>query len=212
MPPGYKDANDAEKKEAGQRYVYGDLIIWKSVIAKAKNDKVDVIFLTNDNKEDWYEKYKGQTKGPRFELYREFHKMAGQDIMIMSEATFLKEMKEQTKVRVKDSSIEDAERAIMEGSSFDWLRPFDLSWPLGRSLASSSLRPNTILNVSGSLTDFEPVVLKDLPNLYDYPTLPIDPKTGLIDTGYLERMQANKFLQLGNLVKKDDSNKGDIKG
>jgi hypothetical protein len=212
VPPGYKDANDAEKKEAGQRYVYGDLIIWKSVISKAKKDRVDIIFLTNDNKEDWYEKYKGQTKGPRFELlYREFHKKAGQDIMIMSEATFLKEMKEQTKVHVKDSSIEDAERAIIEGSSFDWLRPFDLRWPLGR-LASPSLRSNTILDVQGSLTDFEPVVLKDLPSLYDYPTLPIDPKIGLIDMDYLERMQANPFLQLGNLVKKKDGNEGDKKG
>lgn len=121
VPPGYKDANDKEKKDAGLRYVYGDLIIWKSVMAKAKKDKVDIIYLTNDNKEDWYEKYKGQTKGPRFELFREFHRETGQDIIIMSEASFLSEMKEKKSVKVRNASIEDAQWAMKTDFSNEWM-------------------------------------------------------------------------------------------
>ena len=121
VPPGYKDASNNEKKEAGQRYIYGDLIIWKSVIKKAKKEKVDIIFLTNDNKEDWFEKYKGQTKGPRFELLREFHKETGRDIIIMTEAAFLKEVKEKTSVEVKESSIEDAEGATVASDFYSRL-------------------------------------------------------------------------------------------
>ena len=207
VPPGYKDANDAEKKGAGQRYVYGDLIIWKSVIAKAKKDKVDIIFLTNDNKEDWYEKYKGQTKGPRFELFREFHREAGQDIIIMSEAAFLKEMKEKKSVKVKDASIEDAERAISPGASFDWMKPLDLGWPLHRTIDASSLSPNTIVDLSGSLTNFEPVVYRGVTALEDYPSFLVNPKTGLIDTGYLDRIKDNPFIHL----KIDDEDKKDDK-
>lgn len=130
VPPGYKDATNKDKIEAGERYVYGDLIIWKAIIQKARKDKVDVILLTNDNKEDWYERHKGQAKGPRFELFREFHKETRQDIIIMSEATFLKEMKEKNSVKVKDSSIEDAQMAFKPDYSYEWLNPIEVKWPL----------------------------------------------------------------------------------
>ena len=68
--------------------------------------------MTNDNKEDWFEKYKGRTKGPRFELIREFHKETGRDIIILTEAAFLKEANSKTGVEVKKSSIDDAENAL----------------------------------------------------------------------------------------------------
>lgn len=112
LPPGYKDLANKDKKEAGLRFLYGDLIIWLSVIRKAKEDKKDVILLTNDTKEDWYDKHKGQMKGPRFELLREFHKETGRDIIIMTEAAFLAEARAKTGVEVQKSSIEDAEKAL----------------------------------------------------------------------------------------------------
>ena len=154
VPPGYKDANDPAKKEAGERYIYGDLIIWKSVLAKAREDKVDIIFLTNDNKEDWYEKYKGQTRGPRFELLREFHKETNQDIIILSEASFLKEMKEKNSVKVKDSSIEDAQGA----SSFVWHSPLEWNWPYVNSF-DRALSPNTVLGVPNTVLGVPDMVL-----------------------------------------------------
>lgn len=130
VPPGYKD-NTSEKKEVGERYLYGDLLIWKSVIQKAKGDSIDVIFVTNDNKEDWYEIAKGKTKGPRFELLREFHAETGKDIIIISEASLLKEIKAKTSIKVKDSSIEDAKMAIKTDNSYDsFLNKFHLSRPL----------------------------------------------------------------------------------
>lgn len=168
MPPGYRDAQNNEKKEAGQRYIYGDLIIWKSVIKKAKEDKVDIIFLTNDNKEDWFEKYKGQTKGPRFELLREFHKETDQDIIIMSEAAFLKEMKEKTSVEVKESSIEDAEGATAESDFYSkLLNVRGVNWPFIRypSLADSAF---TVQSPISGITAFgSPPGLVNEPSLAD---------------------------------------------
>lgn len=168
VPPGYKDATDKEKKEAGQRYIYGDLIIWKSVIKKAKDDKVDIIFLTNDNKEDWFERYKGQTKGPRFELLREFHKETDQDIIIMSEAAFLKEMKEKTSVEVKESSIEDAEGATAESDFYSkLLNVRGVNWPFIRypSLADSAF---TVQSPISGITAFgSPPGLVNEPSLAD---------------------------------------------
>lgn len=119
VPPGYKDVTP-EKRAAGSRYVFGDLIIWKSVLRKAKTESSSILFLTNDAKEDWYEREKGQTKGPRFELIREFHKETEQDIIIMSEAGFLREIKNRSILGVTDSSIEDAEQASSHVARFSW--------------------------------------------------------------------------------------------
>ena len=48
IPPGYKDA---ETKEGIRQY--GDLIIWKELLRYARQQKCDVIFVTNDAKPDW---------------------------------------------------------------------------------------------------------------------------------------------------------------
>lgn len=177
VPPGYKDFNNKEKKEAGERYVYGDLIIWKSVIAKAKKDKVTIIFLTNDNKEDWYEKYRGHTKGPRFELIREFHKETMQDIILMSEASFLTEMKNRTSVSVKDSSITDAERAVNVDSVRDLLKSFNPNYELRDQMLSMYLSPNALLGAQSPLSindtmHYDPFRVEDYSKfLTPYPTL-----------------------------------------
>lgn len=182
VPPGYKDVTQ-EKKEAGKRYVYGDLIIWKAVIRKAKEDKVDIIFLTNDNKEDWYEKEKGQTKGPRFELLREFHKESEQDVIIMSEAAFLKETKERTSIKVKDSSIKDAEQAFSHlPSVLDLTRPYNTVLPYG-SQDYYSLFPKDRIVLNGSadaLSYFDPLHSMGGSPSAETPYLIFDEKTGLM--------------------------------
>ena len=204
VPPGYKDANDKDKKEAGQKYVYGDLIIWKSVIQKAKKDKIDVVFLTNDNKEDWYERYKGQAKGPRFELFREFHKETGQDIIIMSEATFLKEMKDKNSVKVKDSSIEDALRALEPKYSFGWYNPVKFTWPLIQSSEGGSLQ-NGILDIPIISDGVKPSVPY---NIYDDALMMIDPTTGLINFRKLSEPLQNPYIKF---IKDEDDKKDENK-
>lgn len=70
IPPGYKDLS--EKKNEGNRSLYGDLIVWKQVITKAKEIDESIIFITDDLKEDWWYKFKGKTISPRPELIKEF--------------------------------------------------------------------------------------------------------------------------------------------
>lgn len=73
IPPGFRDI----KKDAGDLDKFGDLIIWKDLIAKAKNDGRPVIFISDDAKEDWWWIYRGKKIGPRPELVEEF--LAGSD-------------------------------------------------------------------------------------------------------------------------------------
>lgn len=80
VPPGYSDM----KKQGGDSSLssrcrpYGDLIIWKEIIAKAKQASTPIIFVTDDGKEDWWLRFKGKTIGPRPELIKEFRSEVSQ--------------------------------------------------------------------------------------------------------------------------------------
>jgi hypothetical protein len=70
IPPGYRDG---KKDASGDPFrKYGDLIIWKQIINKAKEATKPVIFVTDDKKDDWWLEQSGRTIGPRAELLQEF--------------------------------------------------------------------------------------------------------------------------------------------
>lgn len=71
IPPGYKDASK-KKNDNLTNNMYGDLIVWKQILEFAKTHKKNIIYVTNDQKEDWWNNVKGQTIGPRVELRKEF--------------------------------------------------------------------------------------------------------------------------------------------
>ncbi|MGG3131327.1 PIN-like domain-containing protein [Bacillus pumilus] len=76
IPPGYKDV----KGKKGIKFYngvqvqnkYGDYILWRQVLDYAKKNESNVIFLTDEKKEDWWYEAKGRTIGPRIELLNEF--------------------------------------------------------------------------------------------------------------------------------------------
>ncbi|HTV55674.1 MAG TPA: PIN-like domain-containing protein [Terriglobia bacterium] len=86
IPPGYKDI----RKDAGEFDKFGDLIIWKDIIAKAKADKRPIIFISDDVKEDWWWIHRGRKLGPRPELLEEFKAESGQDFHIYEFSQFLR--------------------------------------------------------------------------------------------------------------------------
>lgn len=82
MPPGYKDKRKDENR-------FGDLCIWKEIIGYAKSQKVDIIFVTHDQKEDWWNTSSGKTIGPRVELRKEFYEETGQMFHMYTMSSFL---------------------------------------------------------------------------------------------------------------------------
>lgn len=108
VPPGFKDM--AEKRGKGLRHLFGDLIIWKDVIRHSKEHDVDIIFVTEDTKEDWWDKKNGNR--PHLELIREFHKeTGGHTILMYQQRGFLdasnQKIKESTTKEVEETSKED---------------------------------------------------------------------------------------------------------
>jgi hypothetical protein len=64
IPPGYKDSN---KKDEG----IGDLLIWLTILEIGKEGK-NVIFVSGDEKNDWFHRSDNEPLYPRFELTVEF--------------------------------------------------------------------------------------------------------------------------------------------
>lgn len=111
VPPGYKDA-----RKDGDGDKFGDLIIWRDIIDKAKAEERPVIFISDDVKEDWWWLHRGRKLGPRPELVEEFSAGSGQDFHIYEFMNFLRvagdrhpEIKKT--VEVVAQSLRDDERA-----------------------------------------------------------------------------------------------------
>lgn len=106
-PPGYKD-NTPEKRAKCLRNVFGDLIVWKQVIAQAKEQNKDVVFISDDQKEDWWVDWKGNRIYPRPELIREFRKESeGHRIIFYTQTQFLSYAHNILNFSTADSTIKE---------------------------------------------------------------------------------------------------------
>jgi hypothetical protein len=122
VPPGYMDK---EKEKNGEQSLYGDLIIWKELIKKTKELRKDLIFVTDDLKEDWWYIFNGKTIYPRPELIREFRKETGQEIMIYKPEQFLQYFNSNLKKQVKEETLKEVvETRKIDELSFDSLKVF----------------------------------------------------------------------------------------
>lgn len=79
IPPGYKDEEKGEN---------GDYYIFKQLIDYSKNNDIDIIFVTDDVKEDMFQIIRG-IKSPRPELLNEFNKETKHKLIIMTVQEFL---------------------------------------------------------------------------------------------------------------------------
>lgn len=105
VPPGYKDGGKA--KDGNDNNAYGDLIVWKQIINYASKEKVDIVFVTGDKKEDWWSILHGKTIGPRIELRKEFMQQAQTRFHMYSMEEFIARATPAIEKAVDESVIEE---------------------------------------------------------------------------------------------------------
>jgi hypothetical protein len=108
IPPGFKD-----QQKTGDMDKYGDLIVWKEMLAKAKSDARPMIFITDDLKEDWWHIHRGRKRGPRPELVEEFLSHTGQAFHIYDLPQFLRYASEKYGAIPQDA-VDQLQRAVEE--------------------------------------------------------------------------------------------------
>ncbi|BAT49689.1 uncharacterized protein BTUAT1_25550 [Bacillus altitudinis] len=94
IPPGYKDAaKKGAKFHNGEMILekYGDYILWRQIIDYAIEKPNNIIFITDDEKKDWWYETKGKTIGPRSELLNEFKHKTKMEFYMFNSDVFMKE-------------------------------------------------------------------------------------------------------------------------
>jgi hypothetical protein len=103
VPPGYKDG---KKDASGDPYrKYGDLIVWKQLIAEAKACGKPVVFITDDKKEDWWLEQSGRTIGPRTELREEFITEVQKNFWMYTVDKFIEEAARTSNTTVSEKAL-----------------------------------------------------------------------------------------------------------
>lgn len=92
IPPGYEDETKVGLLNFSKKYAakYGDFFLWKEILEYAKTNNIrNVVFVTEDLKEDWFYETKGAKIGPRIELIKELLDVADAKLRIYRTETFL---------------------------------------------------------------------------------------------------------------------------
>ncbi len=101
IPPGYMDQNKESNK-------YGDFRLWKQILKYANLTKKDVLFITDDQKEDWWQSYQGKKVGPRSELRKEYSDNSeGKDIWFYTVDQFLNMYNNKNDNKIANTTIDE---------------------------------------------------------------------------------------------------------
>lgn len=111
IPPGFKDKKDGEG--LGR---YGDYFIWKQTLDVAKDRNVDIIFVTDDLKIDWYERTNDKLSFHN-KLNEEFSNIVGTDFVGITSKEFLSIVAEINGIK-KTSAIEQ----VLEYTTDDYIK------------------------------------------------------------------------------------------
>ncbi len=103
-PPGYKDLKDKEFPD-----IYGDVVIWFQLMEYAKLEKKPLIFITDDRKDDWWQKEHGKTVSPRPELITEIWGVAKVQFYMYHSDQFIKFALEFLKIENQQSAVEEVQ-------------------------------------------------------------------------------------------------------
>lgn len=95
-----------KEKDGIENNAYGDLIVWKQILSFSSHEHKDIIYITHDQKKDWWLIAKGRTVGPRIELRKEFAVNTGQEFYMYSMESFLEQYSKH-KGKAADQSVLD---------------------------------------------------------------------------------------------------------
>ncbi|MER7283304.1 PIN-like domain-containing protein [Dactylosporangium sp. NPDC000244] len=104
-PPGYLDADKTAHPEGAT----GDFLIFRQSCEAARERGLDLVIVTNDEKEDWWWRHRSEFVGPRPELVKEFFDLSGRRLHLLRVRDLLSRSAA-LDVEVSPASVQDAER------------------------------------------------------------------------------------------------------
>ncbi len=142
IPPGYADLKD--KQGADDNSLYGDLIIWNQIMNFSKEKPANLVFVTDDLKDDWWYKHNGKTISARPELIKEFYETTGKNILIYNADRFLSYASSYTKIDVTNEVVKEVETLRERDESSMISQRLDESY---KSLFETVRRQNDLMHM-----------------------------------------------------------------
>lgn len=126
IPPGYKDSHKTKGTDnySDQKRKFGDLVVWLQTLSYAKESAKDVIFITDDKKEDWWEIFNGKTIGPRPELVKEFIEFTSKRFYMYRADTFLNNANEFLGSKIAAETLAEVKQVHLDRSIFTALQKY----------------------------------------------------------------------------------------
>ncbi|MBH1932773.1 hypothetical protein I5Q34_00425 [Streptomyces sp. AV19] len=109
-PPGYRD------QEKDGDLGAGDYLVWEQLLIEASRRQCDVLFVTNDLKEDWWRKIRGEQRGPRLELQTEFRSRTRRQLFMLQHTGLLAQANP-SDMSIGPESVEEVEKIDRMGAS-----------------------------------------------------------------------------------------------
>jgi hypothetical protein len=118
VPPGYKDSNN---EHAG----IGDYLIWLSILGIGKSEKKHIVFVSGDEKSDWWYRSDNTALYPRYELVDEFRRESqGQSFFIISFAELLRHFGAPATIVEEVREEEQVASILVPANPVTWERPW----------------------------------------------------------------------------------------
>ncbi|XVS67188.1 PIN-like domain-containing protein [Actinosynnema sp. CA-299493] len=116
-PPGYLDAgkDDSSLPEGAA----GDYLVWAQAVEEAVRRGADLLFVTGDEKEDWWWRYRSEFLGPRVELVEEFAARSDQRLYLMRPVDLIRRAAT-LDVEVRSESVSDVARVSESQEEAAW--------------------------------------------------------------------------------------------
>lgn len=154
IPPWF---NDKKKDDITEKY--GDLILWKEIINKAKNIKKDIIFISDDQKDDRWRKIEWKNIMPLPELKKEIFNEASTWFHILTWKMFLEQAQSRLNQLSISNKIIDEVKNIWEDklSEINYIKILTelrtLSWDIINNIRQLSLteKHKELLNILDEL-------------------------------------------------------------
>jgi len=105
IPPGFRDADKPDNRK------YGDLIVWKQMIDKARQSKKPIIFISGDVKDDWWLKKDKKRIMPLPKLKKEMLDKADVDFHIYTADKFL-ELFQKGDSDIEENTIKEVRKVL----------------------------------------------------------------------------------------------------
>ena len=108
IPPGYMDVDKLESDLP--EGASGDYLVWKQLLLEGAERRVDLVLVTSDTKEDWWNRTdRGAIVGPRHELIEEYLEASGSRLFLLEPVDLIKHSSA-LGVGTRIESVQDIER------------------------------------------------------------------------------------------------------